>query len=438
MTNTIKLEKHQSNVVKAILSQDIKGLIVFHTTGSGKTLTSIAAAINLNHYYGKPKPHNIIVITGKSLIEGYNAELDKYNVCGDTRKLFKIYTYNNIQTIPNFEKQCRDAILIVDEAHTIRNTKTQSYNIIYECVKHTFKTIFLTATPIVNVANDFLVLKDLLNIFEDSDKLKCYVSYYNISTNTKNFPKIVYMKKPIVMSTGHQKIYDMVESGVVNEKLKQDLLLSKNIQAFLNGIRKISNVAVSEMPKLEAAFKFLKQHKNLKTIIYSNFLQTGITALAELLNNEQIPYSIIKGSMTSQERQIHLDRYNNDETNILLISASGSQGIDTRGTRVVIILESYWNQTRIDQVIGRAARFKSHNHLLPEDRNVVIYHYILKKIKNVAKNPKVLTSDEYLDVYATQKNKNSLDFVKKIKRESIEKQENCITDKKIIWPEGNN
>lgn len=60
---------------------------------------------------------------------------------------------------------------------------------------------------------------------------------------------------------------------------------------------------------------------------------------------------------------------------ILIISGSGSEGISLLNTRFVHILEPFWNQNRIEQVIGRATRLCSHNRLQPEYRNVTIYKY---------------------------------------------------------------
>ncbi len=66
---------------------------------------------------------------------------------------------------------------------------------------------------------------------------------------------------------------------------------------------------------------------------------------------------------------------------VLLATASAAEGITLANVRQVHIMEPYWNPVRIQQVIGRAVRIKSHFgndkfSLKPEERNVEIFIYI--------------------------------------------------------------
>ena len=77
--------------------------------------------------------------------------------------------------------------------------------------------------------------------------------------------------------------------------------------------------------------------------------------------------------------------------------------------------------TRIEQVIGRAVRYKSHAHLPEKERIVKVYNLILKKIKVNGKIPGTpMTADEILFLKAKQKEKIIDQFVNQIKRNSIE------------------
>jgi hypothetical protein len=62
---------------------------------------------------------------------------------------------------------------------------------------------------------------------------------------------------------------------------------------------------------------------------------------------------------------------------VLMITASGSEGINLKNTRFVHIMEPYWNPARIDQVIGRARRICSHQQLPEELRTVEVFLYIM-------------------------------------------------------------
>ena len=64
---------------------------------------------------------------------------------------------------------------------------------------------------------------------------------------------------------------------------------------------------------------------------------------------------------------------NGEHIRVVLISEAGSEGLDFKFIRQVHILDPWYNMNRIDQVIGRAVRHKSHCALPIEQRNVEIY-----------------------------------------------------------------
>ena len=68
---------------------------------------------------------------------------------------------------------------------------------------------------------------------------------------------------------------------------------------------------------------------------------------------------------------------------LLMITASGAEGIDLKNTRFVHITEPYWHHVRINQVIGRARRICSHAQLPPQYRNVEVFMYISKFSKDM-------------------------------------------------------
>jgi len=66
---------------------------------------------------------------------------------------------------------------------------------------------------------------------------------------------------------------------------------------------------------------------------------------------------------------------NGEHVRVVLISEAGSEGLDFKNIRQVHILEPWYNMNRLDQVIGRAVRTKSHCNLPLKDRNVEIYFH---------------------------------------------------------------
>ena len=111
-------------------------------------------------------------------------------------------------------------------------------------------------------------------------------------------------------------------------------------------------------------------------------------------------YALYTGTETHEEREIIRNIYNGDwdfvPTNIaeqlrvksnnnntgdiikvLMITSSGSEGINLRNTRFVHIMEPYWHPVRLEQVIGRARRICSHKNLPPALQTVEVFVYLM-------------------------------------------------------------
>lgn len=61
---------------------------------------------------------------------------------------------------------------------------------------------------------------------------------------------------------------------------------------------------------------------------------------------------------------------------VFMITQSGAEGISLFNTRQVHIMEPYWNNVRLQQVIGRAIRLCSHMNLPWDDRTVEVFTYL--------------------------------------------------------------
>ena len=125
-----------------------------------------------------------------------------------------------------------------------------------------------------------------------------------------------------------------------------------------------------------------------------------------------------------------------DLINLLIISASGAEGIDLKNVRFVHIMEPYWHPVRISQVIGRARRICSHSTLPKEYQNVKIFMYLLcydKMMTETIKdryveltrndsddNGKLLSTDEKLYEIMLRKKEVMEKFLTALKETSID------------------
>lgn len=205
-------------------------------------------------------------------------------------------------------------------------------------------------------------------------------------------------------------------------------------------------------PKLEKMFKNISiNHPNTISLVYSTFLEYGIKAFAKILefndyklynpNEEYIKgtkyFALFSGDQTLEEKADILQRLNLDENkygeliSVLLISKSGTEGLDLKNIRSVHIMESYWNFSLIQQVIARAVRMKSHIALPEEERNVQPYIYLSDYNKDFLENEKNKLKEKQ------KKTKKKLDKIElttdiSMFRNSIKKQELIYNFLKII------
>jgi hypothetical protein len=71
---------------------------------------------------------------------------------------------------------------------------------------------------------------------------------------------------------------------------------------------------------------------------------------------------------------------------IIMITASGAEGISLSNVRYVHITEPYWHPVRNDQVIGRARRICSHKSLPLEKQTVEVFLYLMDLTKELVDN----------------------------------------------------
>jgi len=84
-----------------------------------------------------------------------------------------------------------------------------------------------------------------------------------------------------------------------------------------------------------------------------------------------------KSPITAKLKEIAHNNHMGEIIKVLMITASGSEGINLRSTRYVHIMEPYWNPARIDQVVGRARRICSHKELPEALQTVEVFLYLM-------------------------------------------------------------
>jgi hypothetical protein len=155
------------------------------------------------------------------------------------------------------------------------------------------------------------------------------------------------------------------------------------------------------------------------------------------------------GGIDKEERLRNVEQFNVIENKdgsvvkIIMISPAGAEGLSLKNTRQVHIIEPYWHEVRIKQMIGRAIRLCSHRDLPKAERHVEVFRY--KSVRSVLN--KKITTDQLIESIARSKEGLLQSFEDAIKESAIDcelyKAHNLLTndykcfkfDEKLLFDE---
>ena len=218
--------------------------------------------------------------------------------------------------------------------------------------------------------------------------------------------------------------------GIFKLVLEQNGYAEFKIKKDPNGIWKI-NIAAEDRGKPTFAVYTGTQTKEEKEIIRK--IYNGM-------------WGELSPSLSTELRKMSANNNLGEVVRVLMITASGSEGINLRNTRYVHLMEPYWHPARIEQVVGRARRICSHKDLPDELQTVEVFMYLMNftkeqlksdlsiemKLKDLSKkeyqmdpeNPKLsktpFTSDEALFEISTIKAELSMQLITAMKEASID------------------
>lgn len=425
------------------------GLILYHFMGGGKTITSLIMAAQFEY--------PIIIICTKSSKKNFYDDINKIKKLGISNFDFnmnnlnldniKIITYKKAQgLILDTKTTFNDFTVIVDEAHNLRS-QTKLLSILTSALEHSKKLILLTGTLFYNAPTDICPLVNLIKktqilpltskefyfyYYDDNYEtvtnvdlfktaVKDTISYYKPNfSNDSNYPKSEIKYIAVDMSNAQISEYRFYVKKILSlhdiQHIDYSVLDKQKVNNFLSVTRQLSNTVDKSpnSPKMIEIFNYIKSHKN-QTIVYSNFLDNGVLPLSIHLKQHNISYQIFHGEQTESKRDTIINDYNNGVFQVLLMTSVGSESLDLKNTRFIHIMEAHWNDSKINQIIGRSIRYGSHSALPSNERNVqVIYWYSVFGYKIPYES-----ADEYLIELSKKKRVIFNQFDELIKQSSI-------------------
>lgn len=218
-----------------------------------------------------------------------------------------------------------------------------------------------------------------------------WVDYY--PSSSKGFPGTSEDTIEVPMDSDQLRVYDTMMGKApfwVAAKVKAGLppskAESKELNAFLGAVRQVSNTTAGfaegpgHSPKIQRAYEELQKeiahNPQARAVVYSNYLESGLTPYKQLLEHDHVPYGEFTGQMKHKEREQMVRDYNEGKLRALLISAAGGEGLDLKKTSLMQLLDPHWNAERGNQVIGRGVRYQSHEGLPEEEQKVRIQRFL--------------------------------------------------------------
>ncbi|MCM3715270.1 DEAD/DEAH box helicase [Halalkalibacter oceani] len=411
---------HQIEVANTVIEQMNGKAILADEVGLGKT---IEAGLILKEYMIRGLVKKVLILVPASLVSQWAIELNtKFHIPAIPQK--KTYVWEQcdvvVASIDTAKRQPhRDLVLaqpydlvIIDEAHKLKNPKTKNYEFI-RLLKKKF-CLLLTATPVQNKLEEIFNLVSLLKPGHLGDIQSFEKEYRSSKRSPKNQEKlkelinkvmvrnrraetgITWTKRivetvPITFSESERAFYEEIEQLGDDSNhfalltLKRELCSSreaafmtlKNIverahkegrtapraEALLANIQHVTGHA-----KAEKALELI-QNINDKVIIFTEYRATQLY-LQWFLKQNGISSVPFRGGFKRGKKDWMRELFSN-HAQVLIATEAGGEGINLQFCSHIINYDLPWNPMRIEQRIGRI-------HRLGQKNDVHIYNFAVE------------------------------------------------------------
>ena len=416
-------KEHQEVVRSFMKRDDTRGLVVFHGLGTGKTFTSIFAA---DTFLKSSKKARVIVILSASVKPQFIDQVSKISKYPSRFDFFSRQEFVRLSS--KYTKRCENSMIIIDEAHNVRNVEGKITKAIVECTDVAAKVLLLTATPLVNAIHEIGSMVRLLsprsriplkhNSFvmefgEDGLKnerrmkrlLQDKISFHVSEGGSSGFPREVFHEVFVPMEPRQCEVYDEVMRGKFSSKLENvisDPTAMSKALVFFQKPRQFCNVvregSLTYQPKVDAlSSKVIRSaSKRRKCVVYSQYIDSGLEPIAKKLKSAGVSFGVVNGDTPKEDKYRIIKDYNSGKLKAILLSRTASEGLDLKETSEIHILEPHFHMSSLQQVKGRGIRYKSH-----KDPNAVVkvFIYFAKKcdsVSNTEPSPKTQSMDVIL------------------------------------------
>lgn len=373
------LRRYQEWGVKYILHQ--KKALLGDEMGLGKTIQAIATMVSLRNTGAT----HFIVICPASVIVNWCREIQKFSklrviaVHGLSRESalkdwqrtggVAVTTYETTAYF-KFPDNFTYSLLVVDEAHYIKNPSTNRSKNTKAIAEHAERLLFMTGTALENKVDEMINLIKLLQ-----PSIAMQISGMKELSSAPQFKETVapvyYRRRREDVLTELPELSEIKEWCQLSdseERRYEETVFRKNY----NAIRRVSwNVPdLKDSGKAKRLLEIIEEAKSegRKVLVFSFYLDT-IRKIADMLGSQCT--EPINGSITPTRRQEIIDDFDKAPAGQVLVAqiVAGGTGLNIQSASVVIICEPQLKPSIENQAISRAYR-------MGQARNVLVYRLL--------------------------------------------------------------
>lgn len=416
----LSLHPHQIETARIVIEEMHGKAILADEVGLGKT---IEAGLIIKEYMIRGLAGKILVLVPASLVLQWVSELNaKFSIPAVPQR--KSYVWSQcdvvVSSIDTAKREPHRSLVlqqdydlvIIDEAHKLKNHKTKNYQFV-QLLKKKF-CLLLTATPIQNRLNEIFYLVSLLkpgylgdadsfaktyksgqHAVRNEEKLKALVNQVMVRNRREDtglhWPKRIIQSFDIPFSEEEQAFYQSLSglqtSGIIQRfsllTLQREACSSREAAFMtLNKIYRTAAVpgsaglwqsifdrlnAIRKNAKAEKALELIRQI-NDKVIIFTEYRATQLY-LQWFFKQHGITSVPFSGGFRRGKKDWMRMLFQN-QAQVLIATEAGGEGINLQFASHLINYDLPWNPMRIEQRIGRI-------HRLGQESNVHIYNFAI-------------------------------------------------------------
>ena len=416
---------YQIETVKKVLKYFRGRVLLCDEVGLGKT---IEAGMVIKEYLMRNMVRNILILTPSALVSQWKEEMetkfgiefmttDDVEASEDPEKFWSgkylIASLNLAKSKKNMPIVTRHFydLVVVDEAHHLRNRATQAWKLINQIQKRFI--LLLSATPLQNNLIELFNLITLLKPGQFKTE-KLFRQEYLMKGNLRkpsnrdkmrellrdvmirNTRSIIDLKLPRRFATTlrieptetEKKIYQglnnylrkdglnrltlnllLREAGSSPFALKKSLLQMPGEDGEKQRIIELVD-SLEEVSKGKALLDLVRKNSEDKKVIFTQYVKS-LEYITDLFRRNGIRHVIFKGALTAREKNAAIEQFR-DEAPVLVSTESGGEGRNLQFCNTLINFDLPWNPMRIEQRIGRL-------HRIGQTRDVFVFNLSVKE-----------------------------------------------------------